>query len=44
MNLPCPQENSDAVCKLDVDKFFKDPIKIKNNAHIDLKDRKTTNA
>ena len=43
-NLPCPQENSDAVCKFYVDNLFNDPSIIRNNAHIDLNDRNITNA
>ena len=43
-NLPCPQENSDAVCKSYVDNLFNDPSIVKNNAHIDLNDRNITNA
>ena len=43
-NLPCPQENSDAVCKYSVDNFFNDSSIIKNTSHIDLKDRNVTNA
>ena len=43
-NLPCPQENSDAVFKSYVDNLFNDPSIVKNNAHIDLNDRNITNA
>ena len=43
-NPPCPQENSDAVCKSYVDNLFNDPSIVKNNAHIDLNDRNITNA
>ena len=43
-NLPCPQKNSDAVCKSCVDNLFNDPSIIENNAHIDLNDRNITNA
>ena len=43
-NLSSPQENSDAVCKSYVDNLFNDPSIIKNNIHIDLNDRKFTNA
>ena len=43
-NLPCPQKNSDAVCKFYVDNLFNDPGMLKNTAHIDLKDRNITNA
>ena len=43
-NLPCRQENSDAVCKSYVDNLFNDPSILKNNAHIDLNDRNVTNA
>ena len=43
-NLPCPQENSDAVCKSYVDNLFNDSSIVKNNAHIDLNDRNITNA
>ena len=42
--LPCPQENSDAVCKSYVDNLFNDPSILKNTAHIDLNDRNITNA
>ena len=30
-NLPCPQENSDAVSKSYVDKLFNDPSKVKKH-------------
>ena len=43
-NLPCPQENSDAVCKSYADNFFNNSSMIKNTTHIDLKDRNITNA
>ena len=43
-NLPCPQENSDAVCKSYVDNLLNDRSLIKNTAHIALNDRKITNA
>ena len=43
-NLPCPQKNSDAVCKSYVDDLFNDCSIVKNNAHIDLNDRNITNA
>ena len=43
-NLPCPQENSDAVYKSFVDNLFKDSSIIKNTEHIDLNDRNITNA
>ena len=43
-NLPCPQENSDAVCKSYVDNLFNDPSMLNNTAHIDLNDRNFTNA
>ena len=43
-NLPCPQENSDAVCKFYVDNLFNDPSIFKNTEHIDLNDRNITNA
>ena len=43
-NLPCPQENSDAVCKSYVDNLSNDPSILKNTVHIDLNDRKITNA
>ena len=43
-NLPCPQENSDAVCKSYVDNLYNDPSIVKNNAHVDLNDRNITNA
>ena len=38
-NLPCPQKNSNAVCKSYVDNSFNDSSIIKNTAHIDLKDK-----
>ena len=43
-NLPCPQENSDAVCESYVDNLFDDFSIIKNTAHRDLNDRNTTYA
>ena len=43
-NMPCPQGNSDAVCKSYVDNLFNDPSILKNTAHIDLNDRNITNA
>ena len=43
-NLPCPLENSDAVCKSYVDDLFNDPSILKNTVHIDLNDRNITNA
>ena len=43
-NLPCPQENSDAVCKSYVDNLFNDRSIVKNTEHIDLNDRNITNA
>ena len=43
-NLPCPQQNSDAVCKSYVDNLFNGSSIIKNTAHIDLNDRNITNA
>ena len=43
-NLPCPQENSDAVCKSYADNLFNDPSILKNTVHIDLIDRNITNA
>ena len=43
-NLPCPEENSDAVCKSYVDSFFNDSSLLKNTEHIDLNDRNITNA
>ena len=43
-NLPCPQENSDGVCKFYVDNLFKDPSILKNTEHIDLNGRNFTNA
>ena len=43
-NLPCPQKNSDAVCKSYVDNLFNDSSIIENTAHIDLSDRNITNA
>ena len=42
--LPCPQENSDAVCKSYVDNLFNDPSIVKNTEHTDLNDRNITNA
>ena len=44
INLPCPRENSDAVCKPYVDNLFNDSSIIKNTAHIELNDRNNTNA
>ena len=43
-NLPCPQKNSDVVCKSYVDDLFNITSIIKNTAHIDLNDRNLTNA
>ena len=43
-NLPCPQKNSDAVCKFYVDNFFNDSSILKNTEHIDLNDRNISNA
>ena len=43
-NLPCPQENSDAVCKSYVDKLFNDPSRTKNTEQIGLNQRDITNA
>ena len=43
-NLPCPQENSDAVCKSYVDNLFNDSSILQNTEHIDLNDRNITNA
>ena len=43
-NLPCPPENSDAVCKSYVDNFFNDSSILKNTEHIDLNDRNITKA
>ena len=43
-SLPCPRENSDAVCKFYVDSGLNDPSIIKNNAQIDLNDKNNTNA
>ena len=43
-NLPCPKENSDAVCKSYVDNLFNDSSILKNTTHIDLNDRKISNA
>ena len=43
-NFPYPQENSDAVCESYVKNFFNDSIILKNTEHIDLNDRKMTNA
>ena len=44
INLPCPQETSEAVCKSYGDNFSSDPSIIKDTAHIDLNDRNITNA
>ena len=44
INLPCPQENSDAVCKSYVDILFNNSRTLKNTEHIDLNDRNITNA
>ena len=38
-NLPCPQENSDAVCKYYVDSGSIDPSKIRNAAHVDFNNK-----
>ena len=43
-NLPDPISIREAVPKNYVDNLFNDPTIIKNNAHIDLNDRKITNA
>ena len=43
-DISCPQENSDAVCKSDVDNIFNDSSIIKNTTHIDLNDESITNA
>ena len=43
-NLPCPRENSDAVCKSCVNNLFNDSSIIKNTAHIDLNDKNIINA
>ena len=43
-NLPCPEENSDAVCKSYVDSLFNDSSLLKKTEHIDLNDRNITNA
>ena len=43
-NLPCPEENSDAVCKSYVDSLFNDSSLLKNTEHIHLNDRNVTNA
>ena len=43
-NLPCPQKNSDAICKSYVDNLFNDSSIIKNTAHRDLNDINITNA
>ena len=43
-NLPDPLSIREACSKNYVDKIFNDPSIIKNNAHIDLNDRKITNA
>ena len=42
-NLPCPQENSDAVHKSYVDNLFNDSSILKNTTHIVLNDRNITN-
>ena len=43
-NLPDPISIREAASKNYVDKLFNDPSILKNNAHIDLKDRNITNA
>ena len=43
-NLPCPHENSGAVCKSYVYNFYNDPSILKNTEHIDLNDRNITDA
>ena len=43
-NLPDPLSIREAASKIHVDNFFNDPSTVKNNAHIDLKDRNITNA
>ena len=43
-HLPCPEENSDAVCKSYDDSLFNDSSLLKNTEHIDLNDRNITNA
>ena len=43
-NVPDPISSSEAASKNYVDNLFNDPSIIKNNAHIDLNDRKITNA
>ena len=44
INLPNPTNINDACAKDYVDNLFNDPSIVKNNAHIDLNDRKITNA
>ena len=41
-NQLCPRENSDAVCKSEVDILFNDSSIIKNTTHIDLNDKNIT--
>ena len=43
-NLPCPQENSDAVCKSYVDNLFNYSSILKNTEHINLNDRNIAKA
>ena len=43
-NLPCFQENSDAVCKSYVENLFNDSSILKNTEHIDFNERNLTNA
>ena len=43
-NLPDPISIREAASKNYVDNLFNDPSVVKNNAHIDLNDRKITNA
>ena len=42
-NLPCPQENSDAVCKSYVDSRLNDPSIIRNTAHVDFNEKNLDN-
>ena len=43
-NLPCPQENTDTVCKFYVDNLSNDSSILKETEFIDLNDRNFTNA
>ena len=42
-NIPCPQENSDAVCKSYVDSELNDPSLIRKSAHVDFNDKNLDN-